>query len=175
MSTETSNQTPTDTQSVDAPDETEGVNASDPVNETDPDNETGNADVGGVTDEASASRDADADPDAQSADAETEIGAPEFQELQDSSTSGGSGNMSRLQDIKVTVSAELGRTVIPIQKLLSLSAGSVLELDRLIDSPVELFAQGVPLACGEVVVVDGCFAIRVNEVYENNKPQQKLA
>ncbi len=108
-------------------------------------------------------------------DDQPEIGAPEFQELQDSHAAGSAGNISRLQDIKVTISAELGRTTIPIQKLLSLGEGSVLELNRLIDSPVELFAQGVPLASGEVVVVNGCFAIQVNEVYENNKSQQQPA
>ena len=46
---------------------------------------------------------------------------------------------------------------------------SVLELNREIDSPVELIAQGVPLAEGEVVVVDGFFAVRVTKVYENQK------
>ena len=51
---------------------------------------------------------------------------------------------------------------------MQLGEGSVIELDRAIDSPVELIAQGVTLATGEVVVVDGCFAIRILNVHANN-------
>ena len=51
---------------------------------------------------------------------------------------------------------------------MQLGEGTVLELNREIDSPVELMAQGVKLASGEVVVVDGCFAIRITEVEAQN-------
>lgn len=73
--------------------------------------------------------------------------------------------MSRFHDVQVAVSAELGRTKIPIQKLLQIGPGAVIELNRPISSPVELVAQGVPLASGEIVVVNDCFAIRIREVY----------
>lgn len=99
-----------------------------------------------------------------------EVSSPEFQEVSESGDSPSQGaELNRFQEIKVTVSADLGRAEVPIQTLMSLGEGSVLELNRTIDSPVELVAQGVPLACGEVVVVDGCFAIRVTEVYESKK------
>jgi flagellar motor switch protein FliN/FliY len=106
-----------------------------------------------------------ADPDQDSTG--VEVQTPEFQEFSKTSTAGAQNEISRFHDICVTVSAELGRTRIPIQKLLSLGSGSVLELDRNINSPIELIAQGVPLASGEVVVVDDCFAIRITEVYPN--------
>ena len=94
-----------------------------------------------------------------------EVQTPEFQEFSAQEGTGAQNEIGRFHDIHVTVSAELGRTSIPIQKLLSLGSGSVLELDRSINSPIELIAQGVPLASGEVVVVDDCFAIRITEVY----------
>ncbi len=98
-----------------------------------------------------------------------EVQSPEFQSFANNESASGQNELSRFQNIKVVVTAELGRTSIPIQKLLSLGSGSVLELDRSITSPVELVAQGVPLACGEVVVVDDCFAIRITEVYPTKK------
>lgn len=102
-----------------------------------------------------------------------EIGSPEFQELSDSGDPKNRGaELNRFQEIKVTVSADLGRAEVPIQTLMSLGEGSILELNREIDSPVELVAQGVPLACGEVVVVNGCFAIRVTQVYESKKANE---
>ena len=103
---------------------------------------------------------------------EVEIQSPEFQELSKSSQGQSAGDINRFNEIKIAVSAELGRTEIPIQELLSLGPGSVLELERSIDSPVELVTQGVPLAKGEVVVVNNCFAIRVTEIYPNFKAKQ---
>ena len=99
-------------------------------------------------------------------ESEATLSSPEFQEFSDDQVGPDQpSELSRFQNIKVAVSAELGRAEIPIQTLMNLGEGSVLELNRDIDSPVELIAQGVALACGEVVVVNGCFAIRVTKVY----------
>ena len=106
-------------------------------------------------------------PNSQTSESEVEFGSPEFQELSSNQDGGShSTDLNRFQNIKVTVSADLGRAEIPIQTLMDLGEGSVLELNRDIGSPVELVAQGVALACGEVVVVNGCFAVRVTQVYE---------
>ncbi len=101
-----------------------------------------------------------------------DVQTPEFQEFSATHTGPTTSEIDRLQDIKIVVSAELGRMEVPIQKLLSIGPGSVLEMDRQIDSPVELVAQGVPLAKGEVVVVNDCFAIRVTEIYQNFKQRE---
>ncbi len=96
-----------------------------------------------------------------------DIESPEFQEFADTVAGNGPGDLKRIQKIQITVSAELGRAEVPIQQLMSLAEGSIVELDRDIDSPVELYAQGVALASGEVLVVDGHFAIRILNVYDN--------
>ena len=107
--------------------------------------------------------------DAADQEAGVEVQTPEFQSFAGQTGADSQTEIARFHDLKVTVSAELGRTSIPIQQLLSLGSGSVLELDRSINSPIELIAQGVPLASGEVVVVDDCFAIRITEVYPNKQ------
>lgn len=107
-------------------------------------------------------------PTAEAGDDDVQVDAPAFQEMA-AAIQGNAAELSRFQGIKVTVSADLGRAEVPIQTLMDMGEGSVLELNREIDSPVELVAQGVPLACGEVVVVNGCFAIRVTKVYENKR------
>ena len=101
-------------------------------------------------------------------DSSPDVSDPEYQELSDTSGSNRAEDLARLQNIQITVSAELGRATIPIQELMQLGEGTVLELNREIDSPVELVAQGVKLASGEVVVVDGCFAIRITKVEAQN-------
>ena len=102
------------------------------------------------------------------------VQSPEFQSFVDAGNQANQQEISRFAEIKVTVSAELGRTSIPIERLLSLGKGSVLELDRGVDSPIELIAQGIPLASGEVVVVDDCFAIRFLEVYPRKRRGEEI-
>ncbi|MBL8848982.1 MAG: flagellar motor switch protein FliN [Planctomycetaceae bacterium] len=74
------------------------------------------------------------------------------------------GSLSRFFDVTVTVSVELGRVTLPIGELVKLGKGSVVELDRAIDQPVDLMAQGVRLARGEVIVVNDRYAIRIDEI-----------
>jgi flagellar motor switch protein FliN/FliY len=118
----------------------------------------------GTAHEAAANDPVGAEPD------DVQIDSPEFQEVSHHGASQTSkADLNRFQDIKVTVSADLGRAQVPLQTLMNLGEGSVLELNREIDSPVELVAQGVALASGEVVVVNGCFAVRVTKVYEGKQ------
>lgn len=102
------------------------------------------------------------------------VQSPEFQTFTDRGTSEPPQPVSRFGGIKVAVSGELGRAQVSIERLLTLGKGSVLELDRAIDSPIELVAQGIPLATGEVVVVDGHFAVRILEVYPRNRRGERL-
>ena len=76
------------------------------------------------------------------------------------------GNLSSLLDVTVTVTAEFGRVKLPISGLLKLAVGSVLEMDRGINEPVDLLVQGTLLARGEIVVVGDRFAIRLKELLD---------
>lgn len=76
----------------------------------------------------------------------------------------GPRSIAALGDVEMTVSVELGRTKIPIKELLNVHNGSVIQLDRPVSHPVDIFVQGTLIARGEVVVVDECFAVRVTEL-----------
>ena len=106
--------------------------------------------------------------DAPTGSADSDVSSPEFQDLNAGQKSESTpADIRRFRDVQVTVSAELGRTNIAIQDLLKLGEGSVFELNRSVNEPVELIAQGVPLGNGEVVVVDDSFAVRIKEIYSN--------
>jgi flagellar motor switch protein FliN/FliY len=92
-----------------------------------------------------------------------------FAELTGGAAGPGAGGLENLQDVTVTVSAELGRVTLTIGEVLKLGAGSVLQLHRSITEPVDLMVHGVRLARGEVVVVDDRFAIRIKEIAEPKK------
>ncbi len=69
-----------------------------------------------------------------------------------------------LLDVEMDVTAELGRTRMTVRGLLDLEPGSIVELDRMAGSPVDLLVNGRLIARGEVVVIDEEFALRVTEI-----------
>jgi flagellar motor switch protein FliN/FliY len=87
----------------------------------------------------------------------------EFLPLTQSGTSGGP-SLDFLQDVPITITARLGQIVMPIGEILKLGPGAVVELDRDISQPVDLTVRGLVFARGEVVVVDGHFAVRIKEL-----------
>lgn len=74
------------------------------------------------------------------------------------------GNLDLLLDIELPLMVRMGQTEMPLGDLLKLTPGSILELNRAADAPVELLVNGKQIAKGEVVVVDGNFAFRITEI-----------
>jgi flagellar motor switch protein FliN/FliY len=70
-------------------------------------------------------------------------------------------NMDFLLDIPLEISVELGKTKMTIGDLLRLGQGSVVELDKLTDQPLEIFVNKKLMAQGEVVVMNEKFGIRL--------------
>jgi flagellar motor switch protein FliN/FliY len=86
----------------------------------------------------------------------------------------GEPNLDVILDIPVTLSMEIGRTEIPINNLLQLNQGSVVELDRLAGEPMDVLINGVLIAHGEVVVVNEKFGIRLTDVISPAERIRKL-
>jgi flagellar motor switch protein FliN len=79
-------------------------------------------------------------------------------------------DLGLLGDVPLLVTAELGRTTMHMRELLSLAPGSIVELDRLAGSPIDVLVNGKTVARGEVVVVDEEFGIRIVEIVD---PEQR--
>jgi flagellar motor switch protein FliN/FliY len=73
-------------------------------------------------------------------------------------------DLTRLTDVTVELTVEVGRTNMSLGETMSLGQGSVVTLDRLADKPVDLLVNGRPIARGEVVVIDEQFGLRITEV-----------
>ncbi len=78
-------------------------------------------------------------------------------------------NMDLVMDIPVTLSMELGRTSISIQDLLELNSGSVVELQRMADEPMDVLVNGTLVAHGEAVVIGDKFGVRLTDVVSANE------
>lgn len=85
------------------------------------------------------------------------------------------GNLDLLLDIELPVMVRMGQTEMSLGDLLKLTPGSILELNRAADAPVELLVNGKQIAKGEVVVVDGNFAFRITEIESTDTRIRSLA
>ena len=72
--------------------------------------------------------------------------------------------MDALAGVQMEITIEVGRTSLPIGQLLQLQPGQIVELDREVGSPLDMFINGTLLAHGEIVVVDDQFGFRVTSV-----------
>lgn len=72
--------------------------------------------------------------------------------------------LERFAEVSIEISVEIGRVTMPIGELLKLGEGAVVELNRAVSEPVDVMAQGVRIASGEVVVVDDRFAVKITEI-----------
>lgn len=73
-------------------------------------------------------------------------------------------NIDLILDVPLDVSVVLGRTKKSIKDILNLSTGSLIELDKLAEEPVEVLINGKKIAYGEVVVVDENFGVRITSI-----------
>ena len=78
-------------------------------------------------------------------------------------------SLSLLRNVAMDVTAELGRSRMTVSELLSLTPGSVVELDKTAGSPVDLLVNGTLIARGEVVVIDEEFGIRISEIVDRTE------
>ncbi|SEJ55986.1 flagellar motor switch protein FliN [Demequina mangrovi] len=72
--------------------------------------------------------------------------------------------MRVLQDVELVLTAEIGRTRLPMRQVLDLVPGTVLELDRNAGAPADVMVNGRLVARGEVVVIDEDYGIRISEI-----------
>ncbi len=77
------------------------------------------------------------------------------------------GRLSRLNEVEMTLTVEIGRTRMPIRNVLGLEVGAVVELDRAVGAPADVLLNGRLIAHGEVVVVDQEFAVRVTRILDS--------
>lgn len=78
----------------------------------------------------------------------------------------GGGSLAAVMELEVPVSIELGRTRMSVEDVLALGRGSVVQLDRLVGQPVEVYVSNKPFATGEVVVLGEKFGVRILRIRE---------
>jgi len=83
-------------------------------------------------------------------------------------------NLDMLLDVPLDVTVELGRTRRSVREILTLSSGSIIELDKLAGEPVDILVNNKLVAQGEVVVIDENFGVRVTDIVSQRDRLNKL-
>lgn len=83
-------------------------------------------------------------------------------------------NIDLILDVPLELSVVLGRTQKSIKDILAFEPGSIIELNKLAEEPLEIYVNGKHTAQGEVVVVDEKFGIRITNILSPAERVQKL-
>ena len=75
-------------------------------------------------------------------------------------------NLGMVLDVELNVLLRFGQQKLSLREVLDLTTGSVIELDRRVDDPVELLLDGRVIARGEAAIVDGNYGMRVTEIVQ---------
>lgn len=78
-------------------------------------------------------------------------------------------DLGAVSEIPVQVSAVLGRATMQVSQLLKLGRGAVVELDRKVGEPVDIFVNNRLVARGEVVVVDERLGVTMTEIIKSER------
>jgi flagellar motor switch protein FliN/FliY len=95
----------------------------------------------------------------------------EYEQFEQSAQSAGGAadvDLSRLSDIPMELSVEIGRTHMTVGETLDLRVGSVVTLERLAGEAADLLVNGSAIARGEVVVIDEQYGLRVTEILDGH-------
>ena len=91
--------------------------------------------------------------------------APESEELEEYVPSGDHLALDELSMVKLTLSAELGRTSMLVREVLELKRGNVLPLEKQAGEMTDIFINGIAFAKGEVVVLGDNLHVRLAEIF----------
>jgi len=96
---------------------------------------------------------------------------------EDSNASVGStsSNLDLVMEIPVVLSMEIGQTRMTIGEVLKLGKGSIVELQRMADEPLDVLVNGKLVAHGEAVVIGESFGVRLTDVISPNERLNKFS
>lgn len=73
--------------------------------------------------------------------------------------------MGVLMHVPLRLTVELGSCTMSVAEVLRLGTGSIVELDRAADRPVNLLVNNRPIARGEIIALEENFALRITELF----------
>lgn len=108
-------------------------------------------------------------------DKKVEVQKPSFPPLEEKSGKRKSPrNLDLIMDVPLEFNVVLGKSRKTIKEILSFSNGSIVELDKLADEPLEIYVNGKLIAYGEVVIINENFGIRITNILTKEERLENL-
>ncbi|MBU3170225.1 flagellar motor switch phosphatase FliY [Clostridium estertheticum] len=105
---------------------------------------------------------------------QVEVRKAAFQPLKKAPLYNNPRNIDLILDVQLEISVVLGKTKKNIRDILNLGTGSLIELDKLAEEPVDILVNGKKVAYGEVVVVDENFGVRITSIISGEERVKTL-
>lgn len=83
-------------------------------------------------------------------------------------------SLELLLDVEMPVNVSFGRTHLQLKEAIKLSTGSIIELNRTINEPVEVIVNNCVIARGEVVVIEGNYGVRIQQIVSRTERLRTL-
>lgn len=80
-------------------------------------------------------------------------------------------SINQLSDVKIDITAELGKARVPMKYALELVRGSLIELDTMNNTDIKVYANGVEVAMAQIVAVEDNFGLRITKIIS---PEERL-
>ncbi|MFG0330946.1 MAG: flagellar motor switch protein FliN [Phycisphaerales bacterium] len=97
---------------------------------------------------------------------QTDSEALQLEAFGQTATPAGAAGIELLSKVNLNVRVELGRTRMLVEDVLRLNEGAVVELDKLAGDPVDIYVNDRLVACGEVLVLNDTFCVRISEIFD---------
>jgi len=78
-------------------------------------------------------------------------------------------SLETVYDIPVQITVVLGRTSMQVNQLLKLGRGAVIELEKKVGEPIDIFVNNRLVARGEVVIVEDRIGVTMTEIIKAEK------
>lgn len=73
-------------------------------------------------------------------------------------------NLNILMDIKLKVSVRIGTKTVLLNDILKWDTGEIIELNEMVDEPLDLLVNGTKIGEGEAVIVEGKFGLKIKKL-----------
>jgi len=81
--------------------------------------------------------------------------------------------LKKFLDLPLLIEVVVGSTTLTLEEILNLGPGSVVELDNLVEEPVDIKVNGKLVAKGEIVVVEERFGVKITDIVEREERVKK--
>lgn len=103
-----------------------------------------------------------------------QVHKPEFVPFNETPRQNQPRNIDLILDVPMEMSVVLGQAQRSIKQILALEPGSIVELNKYAEEPLDIYVNGKLIGQGEVVVVDEKFGIRVNSIVSARERAETL-